>query len=149
MVRSIEHYPSETIVVVHAKVRKALQKVKNATIHDYEFEVYEVHRVTELSENVPFTVYDAENINRDKEDREDYESPDDEDDVSLNSADLKSPVSPTPRSPVLSPVSPTPLGDASNKVKSPRASNDMSRIIADKFASKSKKDLFSKAKMPC
>lgn len=76
MVRSIEHYPSETIVVVHAKLRKALKRVKNATIHDYEFEVYEVHKVGDLTENVPFTVYDAENINRERDD----DNEDEEDD---------------------------------------------------------------------
>jgi aspartyl-tRNA synthetase len=74
MVRSVEHYPSETIVVVYALLRKAPKRVKNATIHDYELEVYEVHKVGNLTENVPFTVYDAENINRDKEDVEDEDS---------------------------------------------------------------------------
>jgi hypothetical protein len=74
MVRSVEHYPSETIVVVYALLRKAPKRVKNATIHDYELEVYEVHKVGDLTENVPFTVYDAENINRDKEDVEDEDS---------------------------------------------------------------------------
>lgn len=68
MVRSVEHYPLETIVVVHGKLRKAEQRVKNATIHGYEFDVYEVHKVGNLTENVPFTVYDAENINREKDD---------------------------------------------------------------------------------
>lgn len=71
MVRSVERYPSETIVVVHAKLRKAPKPVKNATIHDYELEVYEIHKLSTLTENVPFTVYDAENINRDKDDAED------------------------------------------------------------------------------
>lgn len=71
MVRSVERYPSETIVVVHGKLRKAPKPVKNATIHDYELEVYEVHKLATLTENVPFTVYDAENINREKEDVED------------------------------------------------------------------------------
>lgn len=70
MVRSVERYPSETIVVVHAKLRKAPKRIKNATVHDYELEVYEVHKVSNLTENVPFTVYDAENINRDKEEGE-------------------------------------------------------------------------------
>jgi aspartyl-tRNA synthetase len=74
MVRSVEHYPSETIVVVYALLRKAPKRVKNATVHDYELEVYEVHKVGDLTENVPFTVYDAENINRDKEDVEDEDS---------------------------------------------------------------------------
>jgi hypothetical protein len=68
MVRSVEHYPVETIVVVHGKLRKAPKPVINATIHDYEIDVYEIHKVSSLTENVPFTVYDAENINRDKED---------------------------------------------------------------------------------
>ena len=74
MVRSVERYPSETIVVVYALLRKAPKRVKNATVHDYELEVYEVHKVGDLTENVPFTVYDAENINRDKEDVEDEDS---------------------------------------------------------------------------
>ncbi|KAH6680662.1 aspartyl-tRNA synthetase-like protein [Halenospora varia] len=73
MVRSVEHYPSETIVVVHAKLRKAHKRVKNATVHDHELEVYEVHKVGDLTENVPFTVYDAENINRDREDVDEEE----------------------------------------------------------------------------
>lgn len=77
MVRTIEHYPAETIVVAHAKIRKALQTVKNATVHDYELQVYEVHRVVPLTENVPFTVYDAENINREKEVDIDADSGDD------------------------------------------------------------------------
>jgi hypothetical protein len=81
MVRSIEHYPSETIVIVHAKLRKAMKRVKNATIHDYELDVLEVHKVGDLTENVPFTVYDAENINRDKEDADDDIEDDAEDDT--------------------------------------------------------------------
>ena len=89
MVRSIEHYPSETIVIVHAKLRKAMKRVKNATIHDYELDVLEVHKVGDLSENVPFTVYDAENINRDKEDADD----DMEDDAGEDDSP-RSPVSP-------------------------------------------------------
>jgi len=70
MIRSVERYPSETIVVVSAKLRKAPRLVKNATIHDYEFEVYGVHRVGDLIENAPFTVYDAENMDRDIKDVE-------------------------------------------------------------------------------
>jgi hypothetical protein len=76
MVRSVEHYPSETIVVVHAKLRKAPQRIKNATIHDHELEIYEVHKVGSLTEHVPFTVYDAENINRDRDSSEDGEEED-------------------------------------------------------------------------
>lgn len=95
MVRSIEHYPSETIVLVTARVRKAPQTVKNATIHDFELEVSEVHRVTKLSENVPFTVYDAENINRandnlfeEEAESSSAEDPDDNSAPSETSADV-------------------------------------------------------------
>ncbi|KAF4616183.1 hypothetical protein G7Y89_g15224 [Cudoniella acicularis] len=117
MVRSVEHYPSETIVVVYAKLRKSQKRVKNATVHDYELEVYEVHKVGDLTENVPFTVYDAENINRDKEDV------DDEDDENS----LLSDESPKPNRP-------------------PRQSQDFSRIsldkvIGDKLASRSSMDV--------
>ncbi|TAQ83819.1 hypothetical protein B7494_g7854 [Chlorociboria aeruginascens] len=111
MVRSVEHYPSETIVLVRAKVRKAVQTVKNATIHDYELEVYEVHKVTCLTEHVPFTVYDAENINRDKEDVED------EDESALTSS-INSPV-------VLS-----------SPADSPRVSQDLGRLATDKLNSR-------------
>jgi hypothetical protein len=79
MVRSVEHYASETIVVILATIRKAPVRVKSATIHDHELEVYEVHKVGNLTEHAPFTVYDAENINRDKGDDED----DDEEDSSF------------------------------------------------------------------
>jgi aspartyl-tRNA synthetase len=79
MVKSIERYSHETIVVVHGKLRKAPKPVKNATIHDYELDIYEVHKVTGLSENVPFSVYDAENINRDKPDLDDEDADDTED----------------------------------------------------------------------
>lgn len=79
MVRSIERYPSETIVVCHARVRKSQKRVKNATIHDWELDVLEIHKVGDLTENVPFTVYDAENINRDKEDADDDEEDDSQD----------------------------------------------------------------------
>jgi hypothetical protein len=91
MVRSIEHYPSETIVIVHAKLRKAMKRVKNATIHDYELDVLELHKVGDLTEHVPFTVYDAENINRDREDADDDEDDDAED------SSIKTPISPADR----------------------------------------------------
>lgn len=70
MVRAVEHYPPETIVAVQGKLRKSVKRVKNAAVHDYEIEVHEVHKIGDLSEHVPFTVYDAENINRDTEDKE-------------------------------------------------------------------------------
>ena len=77
MVRSVEHYPAETIVLVSAKLRKAAQRVKNATIHNYEMDVYEVHKISTLTEHVPFGVYDAENIHRENEDMEDEDGIDD------------------------------------------------------------------------
>ncbi|CAD6443856.1 7d43471b-ce89-4cec-b37f-2df0f61815f4 [Sclerotinia trifoliorum] len=96
MVRTVEHYPAETIVVAHAKIRKSLQTVKNATVHDYELQVYEIHRVVPLTENVPFTVYDAENINREKE----IDMDDDSGDDSVPASQPMSPTSTdTPRGP--------------------------------------------------
>ncbi|KAB8296690.1 hypothetical protein EYC80_002112 [Monilinia laxa] len=96
MVRTVEHYPVETIVVAHAKIRKSVQTVKNATVHDYELQVYEVHRVVPLTENVPFTVYDAENINREKEVDMDADSGDE----SISTSQPMSPISTdTPRGP--------------------------------------------------
>ncbi|EDN95597.1 hypothetical protein SS1G_11475 [Sclerotinia sclerotiorum 1980 UF-70] len=96
MVRTVEHYPAETIVVAHAKIRKSLQTVKNATVHDYELQVYEIHRVVPLTENVPFTVYDAENINREKE----IDMDDDSGDDSIPASQPMSPTSTdTPRGP--------------------------------------------------
>ena len=115
MVRSVERYPNETIVVVHAKPRKAPQRIKNATVHDYELEVYEIHKVVTLAENVPFSVYDAENINRDKEDA------DEGDDAGEEAS---------------TPISPLDTEDASIKSQDPsRRSTDMSRISQDLLSS--------------
>jgi DNA primase large subunit len=91
MVRSVEHYPVETIVLVHAKLRKAAQRVKNATIHDYELDVSEVHKISSLSEHVPFSVYDAENIHRENEDLEDDDEVDDTAVISENSSEQDTP----------------------------------------------------------
>jgi len=118
MVRSVEHYPSETIVVVYALLRKAAKRVKNATVHDYELEVYEIHKVGDLTENVPFTVYDAENINRDREDVDEEEL----EDSSLLSGTA------------------TPDGSKSPTEGKPpsRISTDLSRFSIDKLTSRSK-----------
>jgi hypothetical protein len=62
MVRSVEHYPPESIVLVKGKIRRPPQAIKNATIHDAEIDVLEIHLLSHLTENVPFTVYDAQNI---------------------------------------------------------------------------------------
>lgn len=126
MVRSVEHYPSETIVVVIAKVRKAPKRIKNATVHDHELEVYEVHKVGNLTENVPFTVYDAENINRDREDAED-----DEEDSSLSSLYPSTGDSPAESTP---------------KVGTPRTSTDLSRFSLDSKARNSKDNFASRSK---
>lgn len=118
MVRSVERYPLETIVIVHAKLRKAPQRIKNAAVHDYELEVYEVHKVISLKENVPFSVYDAENINRDKEDA------DEGDDAGDDAGEEPS-----------TPASPAPGVDAEGvSMKSQdlsRRSTDMSRVSQD------------------
>lgn len=122
MVRSIEHYPSETIVAVNAKLRKAPKRVKNATIHDFELEVYEVHKIGDLSEHVPFTVYDAENINRDREDN------DDEDEEGSISSLYPSDGSPKD----------SPKGTPRQSTDLSRVSVDQSRKSEDKLASRSK-----------
>lgn len=117
MVRSVEHYPSETIVVVYGLLRKAAKRVKNATVHDYEVEVYEIHKVGDLTEHVPFTVYDAENINREKEDV---------DDEGLEESSLLSDTN-------------TPDGAKSPAEGKPsRTSTDLSRFSIDKLTSRSK-----------
>jgi ergosteryl-3beta-O-L-aspartate synthase len=133
MVRSVEHYPSETIVVVIARVRKAPKRVKNATVHDYELEVWEVHKVTELTENVPFTVYDAENINRDREDIDD-----DEDDDSSMSGLYPSNAD--------TPAEGTPKVGGSPKTGTPRGSTDLSRVSLDSKARVLKDNLVSRSK---
>jgi hypothetical protein len=131
MVRTVEHYPVETIVVAHAKIRKALQTVKNAAVHDYELEVYEIHRVSELTEHVPFTVYDAENINREKDDfdgENEGEGSDSHDDTT----------SPTPSMP-MSPVSvDTPKDNT-------RASSDLARHAFARLANDSTLESRSKS----
>lgn len=123
MVRTVEHYPVETIVVAHAKIRKSVQTVKNATVHDYELQVYEVHRVVPLTENVPFTVYDAENINREKEVDMDADSGDE----SISTSQPMSPIS-----------TDTPRGPPS------RASTDLAR---NAFAKLDDKNLESRSKL--
>lgn len=62
MVRAVEHYPTETIVLVTGMVRKPPTPVKATTVHDAEIGIQEIHVISRVTENVPFTVYDAENI---------------------------------------------------------------------------------------
>jgi aspartyl/asparaginyl-tRNA synthetase len=89
MVRSVEHYQSESIVLVRGKVRQPLQTVKNTVIHDAEIDILEIHLVSHLTENVPFTVYDAENITKNQSRGEDLEEATPHDDGA------QSPISPT------------------------------------------------------
>lgn len=132
MVRSVEHYPSETIVVVIARVRRAPNRVRNATVHDYELEVWEVHKVTELTENVPFTVYDAENINRDREDIDDQDDDSSMSGLYPSNADT--------------PAEGTPKVGGSPKTGTPRGSIDLSRLSLDSKARVLKDNLASRSK---
>lgn len=75
--RSVEHYPVESVVLVKGQVRKAPQKIKNATLHDAEILVYEIHLISKLTENVPFSVYDAENITKYADESTDEEGEED------------------------------------------------------------------------
>lgn len=72
MVRAVLHYPLESIVLVKGKVRSPPETIHTATIHDAEIQVQEIHLISQLSEHVPFSVYEAENIGkfRLKEDEE-------------------------------------------------------------------------------
>jgi len=72
MVRAVEHFPAETIVLVKGRVRRPPTPVKATTVHDAEIGVEEIHVVSRVTEHVPFTVYDAENIlELDSEDSDD------------------------------------------------------------------------------
>ncbi|OBT66833.1 hypothetical protein VE03_04052 [Pseudogymnoascus sp. 23342-1-I1] len=64
MVRAVLHYPLESIVLVKGKVRTPPETVHTATIHDAEIQVQEIHLISQLSEHVPFSVYEAENIGK-------------------------------------------------------------------------------------
>lgn len=64
MVRAVLHYPLESIVLVKGKVRSPPEPVHTATIHDAEIQVQEIHLISQLSEHVPFSVYEAENIGK-------------------------------------------------------------------------------------
>ncbi|KFY16359.1 hypothetical protein V492_01401 [Pseudogymnoascus sp. VKM F-4246] len=64
MVRAVLHYPLESIVLVKGKVRSPPETVHSATIHDAEIQVQEIHLISQLSEHVPFSVYEAENIGK-------------------------------------------------------------------------------------
>lgn len=64
MVRAVLHYPLESIVLVKGRIRSPPESIHSATIHDAEIQVQEIHLISQLSENVPFSVYEAENIGK-------------------------------------------------------------------------------------
>lgn len=64
MVRAVLHYPLESIVLVKGKIRNPPEAVHTATIHDAEIQVQEIHLISQLSQHVPFSVYEAENIGK-------------------------------------------------------------------------------------
>jgi aspartyl/asparaginyl-tRNA synthetase len=78
MVRTVEHYDIESIVLVTGEIRRPPAQVKNATIHDAEIAVMKVHLISGTSENVPFTVYNAENVGREDKEGEDSSEEDEE-----------------------------------------------------------------------
>lgn len=82
MVRSVEHLPTETVVLVTGKLRRPPQEVKGATIHNAELDVLEIHVVSKLTQHVPFTPYDAENVNLNTREDEGSGSSGDEEEVS-------------------------------------------------------------------
>jgi aspartyl-tRNA synthetase len=91
MVRAVEHFPAESIVLVKGKITQPPQPVQNATIHNAEIQVQEIHLLSQLTEHVPFTVYDAENIHKMAlKDREEHDSSDDDDQESRESSDVSS-----------------------------------------------------------
>lgn len=64
MVRAVLHYPLESIVLVKGKIRNPPEAVHTATIHDAEIQVQEIHLISQLSQHVPFSVYEAENVGK-------------------------------------------------------------------------------------
>ncbi|KFX93203.1 hypothetical protein O988_06934, partial [Pseudogymnoascus sp. VKM F-3808] len=94
MVRAVIHYPSESIVLVKGIIRSPPWLVQTATIHDAEIMVLEIHLISQLSENVPFTVYDAENIGKiNKIEDQEEEGELDGDEISAESRSWSSEVS--------------------------------------------------------
>ncbi|KFX93200.1 hypothetical protein O988_06936, partial [Pseudogymnoascus sp. VKM F-3808] len=99
MVRAVVHYPSESIVLVKGIIRSPPRPVQTATIHDAEIMVLEIHLISQLSENVPFTVYDAENIGKiHKIEDQEEEGESDGDEISAESRSWSSEVSATKKS---------------------------------------------------
>ncbi|MCJ1439670.1 MAG: hypothetical protein MMC23_000150 [Stictis urceolatum] len=56
-VRWAEHLSPETVVFVQGVLKSPEQEVKGCSIHDAELDVQQLHVVSEVSENLPFSVY--------------------------------------------------------------------------------------------
>ncbi|KFY55186.1 hypothetical protein V496_07086 [Pseudogymnoascus sp. VKM F-4515 (FW-2607)] len=93
MVRAVLHYPLESIVLVKGKVRSPPEPVHTATIHDAEIQVQEIHLISQLSEHVPFSVYEAENIGKFSLKEEDEVSGESDEEISGESNSRNSQVS--------------------------------------------------------
>ncbi|EGX49774.1 hypothetical protein AOL_s00076g658 [Orbilia oligospora ATCC 24927] len=67
MIKWADHIGVESVVLVKGTIRKAAQTVKAATIHDQEILIREFHAISEVTEDLPFTVYEAEISKQDSE----------------------------------------------------------------------------------
>jgi len=69
MIKWADHIGVESIVLVKGTIRKAAQQIKAATVHDQEILIREFHAISEVTEDLPFTVYEAE-ISKEDSDKE-------------------------------------------------------------------------------
>ncbi|KAK6542165.1 hypothetical protein TWF694_007930 [Orbilia ellipsospora] len=67
MIKWADHIGVESVVLVKGIIRKAAQTVKTATIHEQEILIREFHAISEVDEDLPFTVYEAEISKEDTE----------------------------------------------------------------------------------
>ncbi|KAF3917103.1 hypothetical protein ABW20_dc0104688 [Dactylellina cionopaga] len=67
MIKWADHIGVESVVLVKGIIRKAAQTVKTASIHDQEILIREFHAISEVNEDLPFTVYEAELSKADSE----------------------------------------------------------------------------------
>ncbi|KAI9838070.1 MAG: hypothetical protein M1819_006225 [Sarea resinae] len=73
MVKWAERIPAEAIVLVTGVVQKPKEEVKGAQIHDAEVFIEKIHIVTQMTEPLPFNVYEAE-LSRDKDNEQHHKS---------------------------------------------------------------------------
>jgi len=66
MIKWIERLPVEAVVHVKGILRKSVQEVKAATVHTAELKIEEFHLISDVTEHLPFDVYEAE-ISREDE----------------------------------------------------------------------------------